>query len=236
MTTARDIITSALSDAQIIGVGQTPLAEDMNDGLVRLNRMIGTINRRRWLVFHLQDIVALGNGTNALTVGAGGNFNVTRPDRIESAYFRKNAGAGNPLDYPLMLLPSREDYSHIAMKNLTTWPQCGFYDASYPTGTLYIYPVPDTTFEVHIVIKSPLTTLSNLSTILSLPPEYEEFLHYQLALRFCGKYGVEAPNVVAAMARSSAAAVRNANINMPLLQMPAEVSGKGISYNIFSDR
>ncbi|UIY28698.1 hypothetical protein LZK73_18380 [Neorhizobium galegae] len=40
MTTARALITLAMKDAGVLGVGQTPLSEDMNDGLTNLNAMV----------------------------------------------------------------------------------------------------------------------------------------------------------------------------------------------------
>ena len=88
--TARDIIVRALEDVGVIGVGQTPLAADVNFGLSRLNSMIGQFNRRRWLVFHTVDIAAPTTGLNVYSVGQGQQFNIPRPDKLEDGcYFRQ---------------------------------------------------------------------------------------------------------------------------------------------------
>lgn len=244
MTTARDIIASALEDVGIVGVGQTPLAEDMNYGLVRLNRMIGQFNERRWLVFHLVDAVAQTTGNASYTVGPGGVFNVAsgRPDKLEDGCFFRQfvTGAGNssyPVDYPLTLLEAREDYNRIALKNMASWPSFIYYDAAMPLGNLYINPVPTAgQFEIHILIKDALATLANLSTVLATPPAYEEAFEYNLALRFCAKYQIEATREIAGLARAALSTIRSANTQIPLQELPAALTGSGRRYNIYSDR
>lgn len=154
-TTARDIIIRALEDVGVVGVGQTPLAEDLNFGLSRLNAMIGQYNRRRWLVYHLLDVPCITTGSNVYTVGIGQNFNVPRPDKLEDGnFFRQAIGGTFPsggdfnddfnndfgpgqsesstngyfVDYPLTLLESKEDWNRIALKNMGSWPSFVYYD------------------------------------------------------------------------------------------------------------
>jgi hypothetical protein len=92
-TTCRDIIVRALEDVGVIGVGQTPLAADVNFGLSRFNAMIGQFNRRRWLVYHTVDVAAITTGLNVYSVGAGQQFNIPRPDKLEDGcYFRQTFG------------------------------------------------------------------------------------------------------------------------------------------------
>jgi hypothetical protein len=96
LTTAGDIIYRALEDVGVIGVGQTPLAEDMNYGLARLNAMIGQLNRRRGIVFHTVDIACMTTGLNVYSVGLGQQFNIPRPGQLENGcYFRQYFGGGS---------------------------------------------------------------------------------------------------------------------------------------------
>jgi hypothetical protein len=98
-TTARDIIVRALEDVGVVGVGQTPLAADVNFGLTRLNAMIGQFNRRRWLVYHTVDVACPTTGLNVYSVGLGMNFNIPRPDKLEDGcYFRQyfSGSSGSP--------------------------------------------------------------------------------------------------------------------------------------------
>ena len=87
MTTARDFITLALKEAGVIGVGQTPLAEDINDGFTLLNRMLSQWQKKRWLVPNLYEVINIGNSEKSNLIGPGKYYNTARPDKIQAAYF-----------------------------------------------------------------------------------------------------------------------------------------------------
>ena len=90
--TAQDLVTFSLKAAGILGVGQTPLAQDLSDGFDALNAMLGLWNRRRWLIWHLVDVSLVSTGAPYYSVGIGGDFDVPRPDRLEAAFFRQLIG------------------------------------------------------------------------------------------------------------------------------------------------
>jgi hypothetical protein len=72
--TPLDLITLALKKAGVVGVGQTPEAEDTNDAFSDLNMMLGQWNRRRWLVYHLLDVAKVSTGAASYTVGPNGGL------------------------------------------------------------------------------------------------------------------------------------------------------------------
>ena len=254
MTTARDLITAALEDVGVIGVGQTPLAEDINGGLVRLNRMIAQWQRKRWLIYHLLDVHFVSTGAQSYTVGPGGNFNIPRPDRLENGnFFRQNFGGSDfnhdynhdfggssvrAIDYPLTLIEARESYNLIAMKRLSSWPEYIWYDPANPLGIVYIYPVPLAgQFELHLAVKDTLQSFVNLTTAVTLPPEYEEALEYNLAVRFAVKYQIELDGNLGSLAQSALDTIRAANTQVPFMQVPPEVTPQPlVGYNVYSDR
>ena len=121
LPTAGSIINLALKMAGVLGVGQTASAEDSNDALTLLNAMLAQWQRKRWLVYSLDDVSFAATGAQSYTVGTGQNINITRPDRIEAAFVRLVNGT-QAVDYPLDLLGSREDYNNIALKGLSTFP------------------------------------------------------------------------------------------------------------------
>ena len=92
--TVSQIINLALKDAGIIGVGQTPNAEDVNDSFTRLNWMIDQWAQKRYLIWHLVDLAKVSTGAQSYTVGPGKDFDIAlRPDRLEAAFLRQlNAG------------------------------------------------------------------------------------------------------------------------------------------------
>lgn len=158
MATARDFITLAMKEAGVLGLGQSLNAEDINDGLTLLNRMLAQWQKRRWLVPNLYDVSAIGNGAKSNLIGPGQYYNAARPDKIQAAYFKQlNGGGGSSqVSYPLTPIWSYEDYSRIALKDLQAWPQYYFYDAAFPYGNVFIWPVPTSAYEVHLICKGPI--------------------------------------------------------------------------------
>jgi hypothetical protein len=237
MTTARDLINDALKDSGAIGVGQTALAEDINDGLKRLNAMMAQWSRQRWLVYHLIDVAFQADGSLNYSIGAGGDLNFPRPDRVEAAYFRQTAGVpGNQVDYPLQILNAREDYNQIALKAMQSFPAYLFYDSGYPLGYVYIWPVPTNSYEIHLSLKATLQTFASLNDDINLPPEYEEALRLNLAVRLRIKYQMPIDPQLIATAKYALNVIRNSNAQIPTLDLPQDLVRGGANYNIFSDR
>jgi hypothetical protein len=237
MTTVRDLITLALKDSGVVGVGQTANAEDMTDNLRRLNIMLAQWARKRWLVWNLTATSIVSTGAQSYTVGAGGDFNIPRVDKLEDAYFRLLNPAGqNQLDYPLEIIEARQDYDQIAMKSLVSWPSYCFYDSAFPLGRVYFSPIPAAAlYQLFIVTKTVITALTSLSQELNMPPEYEGAVQYNLAARMRPAYQLPPDPAVTALATDSLNVLRTANAQVPRLQMPGGL-GRTARYNIYSDR
>lgn len=250
MPTARDIITLALRDSGVLGVGQTASAEDVTDALTRLNMMIAQWAARRWLVYHLIDAWCQSTGAPQYFVGPGGDIDLpARPNRIEGAFFRSGGttprefkldssiadgsdtlapsfGGVNAIDYPLALMESREDYNAIALKGMSSFPSAAWYDPDMPFGRLYVWALPASTYELHIAVRAPLQTFANLSDNFLLPPEYQEAIHYNLVGRLQLAYGLQVNPGVVGLAATALQTIRSANAQIPLMRMPAAVAGR----------
>lgn len=236
VTTWRDLITLSLKSAGIVGVGQTPLAEDANDACQMLNDMIAQWQRKRYLVYHLVEQSFTANGAQFYTVGPGGNFNVAeRPSIINAAFARQTVSSNpNQIDYPLEIIPSRETYAQIGMKSLQSFPQWAYYDAGYPTASFFVYPVITGQFDIHIIYPALLQTAVQLSDAITVPPEYREALRYNLTIRLAVGYGIPISTGAAALARSSLQTMRTANAQIPVMGMPSVLMNPS-RYNIYSD-
>ena len=237
--TALDIINLAYKDAGVLGVGQSLLAEDVNDALTRLNMMIAQWRVKRWLVWHLVDKSVVSTGALKYSVGPGGDINVpVRPDKLESAYFRMLPGANNTqsVDYPLQLLFSREDYARITLKNLVSFSQCIFYDSAWPMGYIYPWPLPQANlYEVHILLKETLTEFTDLTSYFIFPPEYLAAIHYELVVRTRAAYRLPPDPTYEGLAKDALQTIRAANTQIPSLVMPDNLVRPGV-YNIYSDQ
>jgi hypothetical protein len=82
-----------LKECGAIGVGQTPLAEDINDAWARLQWMLMQWERKRWLLYHLVSLSTISTGALYYTVGPGGDLDTgqgtMRPARLASAFVRQ---------------------------------------------------------------------------------------------------------------------------------------------------
>lgn len=237
MTTPIEIITLALKDSGVLGVGQTALAEDANDAFTRLNYMLAQWARKRWLVWHLKDVSKVSTGATSYTVMTGGDFNVARPDRIEAAFIRQlSTGSINAIDTPLIILEAREDYNRIALKTMQSFSNYVFYDSAYPNGVLYPWPVPQADiYEIHITVKEPISQFTTLNQTIVMPPEYMAALHYNLIQRLRAAYQLPPDPEINALARDALNTIRGANTQIQLLEMPEGLARNGL-YNIYSDR
>src|SRR5882672_10467545 len=155
MTTMRDIVTLALKETGVIGLGQSPLPEDINDGFTVLSQMLALWQVKRWLVPGLTKVTAVSNASIS---------NQIRPDKILAAYARQLNTGGLIVSYPLRPIWSYEDYARVTLKDLSTFPQWFFYDGAFPFGNVYIWPIPATNFEIDLVVKLPIQQKTNIAT------------------------------------------------------------------------
>lgn len=223
--TPLDLIHLALKTSGVVGIGQTPDAEDVNDCFVILNAMLAGWSRERWLVYHLVDTACMSTGALSYTVGTGGDFNIARTDQINSAYARLQPVQSNqPIDFYLSEIFSREDYSAIGLKEIETFPGQYFYDSGYPMGSVFFYPHPKAgQFEFHIVTKSDIPTFATLTQTIVLPPEYIDPLIWNLSVRIRPLYQLPPDETIIGLAKNALAVIRSANTQIPTLATPPEL-------------
>lgn len=229
MTTPRTIITQALKVSGVTGVGQIANADDVSDALFALNAMLGQWARKRWINFRLADVTVSMTGAAAYTVGVGGDVSIDRPDRIESAFARLRPSQNYPMDYPVEVIESREDWNRIRSKTMRGIPSAVFYDPSYPLGMLNVWPVasPGQAYDVHLSVKNGVTAFTNLDADYMMPPEYDAALLYGLAARLRPAYQLGPDPTVTALALDAMNTIRRTNAAIPLLSMPSGLPGTG---------
>jgi len=127
----------------------------------------------------------------------------------------------NLVDIPLEILNAREDYALISVKTLQTMPSYLFYESGWPTGKVYVWPVPPANaYGIYITIKSPLPTYATASDLLNLPPEYLDALATSLACRIAALNGQVPSPYLMAQAEMALNTLRQANLQIPQLQLP----------------
>ena len=262
LTTMGDLCTQALKDCGMLGQGQSALAEDLSDAQVRLQWLWQEWERKSQLVFHLVDMSVVSTGALTYSIGPGGDIDTNRdwspfaqafnnqfgpaipvsvrPARIESSFVRQLVQTQpNQIDYPMRLIQTRNDYNRIALKSLQTFPGFLFYDASWPLGTLYPWPVPQPSiYELHVTVLEQLPPMAaTSSTVINLPFEYFNASVLNLAVRLRPKYGIVSfpGDPLPGLAKDALATLRKNNRQITSLVMPNDLLS-GQQYNIFSDR
>ena len=234
-TTPRDIINLALKTANVVGVGQSSLPEDINDCFNMLNMMIAQWQRRRYMIYNLQTISITATGATSYTIGTGQQFNIARPAKIEAAFIRMQGGSTLPVDYPLQVLRAKEDYDRISIKTLNAFPQYVFYDSSFPVGNVFVWPVPNNQYQIFLTVMTQLQAFQNLSETIVMPNEYLDALQWNLADRILTIYGLPENPKITRYAEVSMRAIMEVNSQIPLLHMPVALRGKSGAYNIYGD-
>lgn len=241
-TTARDICTLALKEAGVLGVGQTPLSEDINDAFTYFGQMMALYQMKRWMVPALIDSKITLTGAKSYTIGIGGDFNIPRPNEIKAAYVIQLNTNSTPVSLPLTPIFSYEDYSLIAVKDLTSGlPDHFFYDGFWPLGNIFFWPIAaNGSYEAHIIVEAqlnfpiaatnPPTGGTGLDTVFSLPEMYREAIHYNLALRFCSGWQIPPQPSTIKLAKNALSTIKTANAQIPAMRMPPTLRrGKAFS-------
>lgn len=226
---ASELISYAMRIAGILGVGQSPLTQDIDDANKALAIMAAQWQRKRWLIFRIDAFsVPVTTHKATYTIGWGGDIDRPRPGAIESAFLRQNAGAhwdSFPVDFPLKQITSREGWNAIPLKKLGSWPSQWFYDPTIPLGTFYIWPVPiQHLFELHFSASQPIGNMPpDQELTFIMPPEAEEALAYNLAVRLRVNYGLPPAPGITILAAQTLNTLRTLNFRMRPLRMQMEL-------------
>jgi hypothetical protein len=229
----------------------SPASKDVSDAFSLLMLMLGQWQRKRWLVWVEQEVAHVSTGANFYTIGPGQDFDVARPDKVHAAFVRLRGSGGfgddgatlaepmpvvlgaqpvppsrNMVDIPLSIIEAREDWSHIAIKDLKSIPAAVFYESSFPVGRMHFWPVaPANDYELHLVLKVSLPVYQTLDDCLMMPPEYTDAIVNNLAIRIIIASGGQPSPALVGHARASLNTIRLANSQIPLLSMPPALSG-----------
>lgn len=242
--TGNDVVVSALMKAGVVGKGRPPDSYDSNNALGDLNDMIASWNTERWIQWDILDLGLVADGSTAgYTIGPGGDFDtgtIERPQRLTAGYVKQLVNSGLPVNTPLEIIPSREQYSRLSLPQLVSFPLYLFLDTSFPLGTVHVYPNPNANiYEVHVLIKNAIGEIDLTTDLSVLPRAYIPAFKFNLAKRLRQSYGKGAmrPDTeLDRLASSSLNALIEANTQIPELVMPKVLITQSSGYNILSDQ
>lgn len=207
MATAHDMIVRAMKLALVLGEGETPSAEQAVDALATLNDMLQGWNLNSLAVYQsVSETFNLVPLQSTYTIGAGANFNTSRPVRINSMYVTYQG-----VSYPVEAI-NQDEYDSLTLKSMRqTLPAMFLYRNTDPAGTLTLWPAPDQALPLTISADRVLTEITSLAATLAFPPGYAKAIRSNLALELSPEYGREPTSGLVKMARESLAEVKRAN-------------------------
>ena len=228
---ARDIIYRALRLIGAYGSGETPSADDADVCLKAMNSMLDSWSTERLFVYAMtSEQFALTVGQAQYTIGTGGDFNTTRPQKVDDSSFIRLNGS----DYLLTEI-SESQYSSIVAKTAQSIPDKYFYNATSSLGQLNLYPVPDQAMTLHLKSWKPLSSFASLNTDVTFAPGYQRALEYSLAEEISPEFDIPVPASVERIARQSRASVKRMNSPLPILAVPVGIMARHGDYDIYSD-
>lgn len=246
--TAQAICEYALRKAAVVGFDEAIETVVLNDAFSDLQDLLVQWQRNRYLVWRLATYSFTTTGAQTYLVGPGQTVDINpRPDRLESAFLRlvNNAPPGSlPVDLKLDIIPSKENYNDIILKNMGTLPWRIFYDPGqeppldkgWTIGTLYPWPVPQASiYQIFVTFKEVLNRFVSLQQPINLPPEYGPALKWCLAEVLRESYQMPPSMQIAKFARRALNSIRLANVAVPTLSMPRGVRSRRRTYSYQSD-
>lgn len=122
----------------------------------------------------------------------------------------------NTLSIPLNKIGD-EDYASIGLRGLrSTYPTVWYDDGNFPLRTLYFWPVPAQAWAVELWLWEPLDQNVDLDAELNLPPGYERYLRYKLAMELAPEFGKTVPPEVMTSLQEAENNVKRLNVQTPL--------------------
>lgn len=210
MSTALDLIKTAAQKLGAVESGESLTAEEANDGLNVLNSMLDGLSIEKRYIYQIQqESLTWPASTSSRTIGSGGNFTTTRPERIEAGTYFRDSGSN---DYPVIVTEDRVIFDQITYKSVTsTYPQILFYDKAFPLGILNVYPIPDVELTLKLNSWKSLQSFTSLTTDLSMPKGYQWMIENNLAIALEPVFQMTAPDSVVRAANKSLAAITRVN-------------------------
>lgn len=212
MGTVRDLIAGSMRLIGAIATGETPAASEQADGLVALNDMLDSWSTEGLTVFDkVREEFSLVANQASYTMGVAGNFNTSRPLRIENAGLILETSTPE-VETPIRII-NQDEWAAISQKDLTSdYPTRLYIEWANPLAVLFPWPVPTAANSLALYSWKPLTAFAGVATSVAFPPGYAKALRYCLALELAPEFGKQIDPAVVQQAMDSKENIKRMNI------------------------
>lgn len=202
------------------------------EGLRVLNQMLASWSVDRQGIYAItKESFPMVANTAVYTIGPGGDFDTVRPNRITYAFVRQNEK-----DYRVRLVDREWQAGRQNKTTLTDRPWELLYEKDFPIGTLTFFPIPNSTYDIHLQSVKPLAVYSSANDDLALPPEYEAAIEYNLAIALANRNGQTVGQETASFAQDSLKKLKRLHSD-PVRRTRTSIIGSGVQrdYDISGD-
>lgn len=221
MTTAIDLLSRSMRRAGVLAAGETPEASETMDALAILNGMLEQWSIDGLYVYVREELIFTpASLAPTITVGPSGDITADRPVRIDAAFSRQG-----DWDRPMDVIGS-DRWTGIIDKGEIGRPALLYYAPTLSDGTAHLWPVPDSSYEMHLMVGKQLDRVEQPSDQLELAPGYDRALFLSLAVDLCLEFGRAVPAGLPDLAADARASVKRANLTHDIAQFdPALLGG-----------
>lgn len=218
--TARDLVSRALKEIGVLSQGETASAGDATDALDILNELLNEWNADGQAAYNvLFTSYTLVPNLQPHTIGPStATFTVTqRPDQILGANIvltNVTPAVRNPLN-----IRDAQWWLDQTVQAITSaLPTDLYYAPGWPNGSLYLWPIPTTAYDIELETRLDLTDTLALSDTVSLPPGYRKALILTLAENLLTPFGRPGDANLSVRAAKARGLVFANNVTTPRLQ------------------
>ena len=178
------LITKCFRDIGTMKMNESPTAFEVADALIDLNILLDSLSTETLMVLgSIMESFPLVAGKQTYTIGIGGDFNTSKPSRIDNAFIQDTLDNRYPVGITDKAIYDTYEDALIS----STRPDELVYDPG-PTqqavqmGVIYMYPITDASgpYTLYIGQQKPLIEFANATDIVTFQSAYFMFLRYSL--------------------------------------------------------
>jgi len=198
----------------VLDSGESLSTQQLADFLFNINSAIDNwSNEQDGVPSVLISQFNLSAGQQKYTIGTGQNFNITRPVNITAAQHLLTFQT-YPYETPVEVQNARGWAANQDRGSMSVVVRKLFYDRGYPTGNVYVSPIPLYATALEITSWQPLPQFADTTTALTIPPGYADFYNLLGAACMAPQFEMQVPAAVQSRFNDEIARIRNLNASL----------------------
>lgn len=184
------LLTGALRVAGGVAQGDTATATQLTEAAEALNMLVKECQADGMPLWAIKQYNITLTSTSDYVIGVGATVNTPKPLKVVQAFLHNNTTS---IDIPMRII-TRDEYNRLGNKTSTGQPIQLWYEPQLSTGTLHLFPVPDsysqTNCVVTLVYQRPFEDFDSSTDTPDFPQEWYNALKFGLADMLAPEYGL----------------------------------------------